>query len=52
MYLTTRLRKRGETSSSRFGWNRPGRGGRTWCRVKMAPTPATKGFSAMWAPVK
>src|ERR1700751_2010109 len=33
----------GATSRCRLGWNSPSRGGRTWCSVKMVPTPAKIG---------
>ena len=33
----------GVTSSSRLGWKASGRGGRTWCIVRIAPTPPTSG---------
>src|SRR5579871_6713951 len=48
----TRPKKRGVISRRRLGWNRPGRGGRTWCKVKMAPTPPNSGLSTRCAPVK
>ena len=36
-------KKTGVTSNSRFGWNASGRAGRTWCIVRMQPTPPNSG---------
>ena len=36
----------------RFGWNASGRGGRTWCSVRTAPTPPSSGRSQWCMPLK
>ena len=38
--------------AQKIGWNASGRGGRTWCSVRIEPTPPSHGRSAWCAPVK
>ena len=47
-----RAQESGVISRCRFGWNASARAGRTWCSMKMVPTPANKGRSRRWAPLK